>query len=478
MNLFIRAFENTYGSAYDINSPFWSILSALTGAAYKYKRVDSKGQLLSVYALKQLSDEEYENTKVISYLDTNISKGIEQILLPFRLAKNLAKLCTEYLWDAASIYFQEAAIDTQARIEALATDASLELRIKYSQLEDLTPGRRKLLLGFYHVAKVVYQLVTALAWGIGKLGQTVTSPIAAMEETFAAVSGENPTPLRRSAAVLLAGLRLLLSFAAYASVAVFILPSAAISLAVSDDLGLQIVAGLANVVSYIGSLPLVTALGNAFIALVSPLAALGGLFIPEGAGVLAGAVIASAAVVTPVRAAIHAFFELFTPSLKAAPATQTTHITPHLETPSVIDPNSTDQSLSLEAKLRAAATAKTAQQEAEKREKIIGELNQRFTSAEEKIQELEKTFTTTEEKIRELEKTFPTIENNLTAETPTTTPLAQNNLVSSSSSSSFSPNSPRAQTESKKREEDEEHKRPPTPLSYASVLSRGLNKPS
>lgn len=291
-----KAFEETYNRAINPSRPFGSAVLGFTGFQVKYK---------------------YKNTPqgkiIVREMDRNLYNWAEQIIfLPVRLIKNIAKLGTEFIWNLATRGLLAAA--SRAMRKAVEIEAA-----EYDEgARSISFPARSKILGYQLLAYFAF-FASYLPWTIAKLGQSITSPFAAMKESYAYFAQPNLRGRPRSGAhavvgFVAAGIRGLISIAAYAAIAVFAAPIVGGALIASGSVGTQIVTGLSLAATWASNLPIISTLGSAFVAGLTSIGSALGLNFSLGAGFVSAAAIASTAIAAaPALASLKAFVRWLSP---------------------------------------------------------------------------------------------------------------------------------------------------------------------
>jgi len=249
-------------------------------------------------------------------------------VIPLRIAKDLAKLGTEFVPNLVT------GILRMFRATALSLARFCKNYSKYDLQDSNWYSPLKLLSNLgYGLALLLtgaFSLAYASTWVVTKVLQSITSPFAAMKQSFnyfnelsetqievpvkfergqnsaewTAVLKYEYSPPARFALKLLGGLiaagRGLLAVGAYASLAVFCAPALLSLIGASGSVGSSIVAGLSTAAQWVASLPVISTVGSYFAAGLATVGSYLGLSISGAAATTAAFVIAA----TPALAAL------------------------------------------------------------------------------------------------------------------------------------------------------------------------------
>ncbi len=299
-----KAFEDTYNHRLiDNESPFWSTVSAFTGFQYKYTR-------------KKTS-----SPRVVAEwkLDRRIYNWLEfLVFIPSRLIKNTVKLGTEFIWNLAAGVLANAAKKATQKAEAIA---NREFQSSEASSRYKTPVSVRAKIFGYEALGFVANLASYVPWLVAKAGQTITSPFCGMKETFAYfahhdhdINGDRKSLAHVTVGVVAAGLRGLISTAAYASIAVFAAPVVGAALIASGSVGTQIVTGLGVAVNWVAGLPVVSTVGSLFVSGLTSVGSSLGLSLSIGTGFASAAAVAGTTLLaTPVLSGLRALARNFLP---------------------------------------------------------------------------------------------------------------------------------------------------------------------
>jgi len=268
-------------------------------------------------------------------------------IIPLRIAKDLAKLGTEFVPNLVTGILRQLADMTQKLVKSCK---DYSRRLVKSESENLQGADESIETHWYWSLKFTIGLVYALAllatgvlrtaeataWFATKVLQSITSPFAAMKQSFNYFNELSETRkvkkvvlnyaqqsyedvlvheylgpqrfLLKSLGVLVAAGRGLIAVGAYAALAVFGAPVLLGAIAASGSVGSSVVAGLSAAAHWVASLPVISTVGS---YLTAGLAAAGSYL-----GLSMGTAATTAAfvmVATPVLAAGKVFIRWASP---------------------------------------------------------------------------------------------------------------------------------------------------------------------
>ncbi len=322
--LALAAFKDTYSGVGDdyraifpVNKAFYkherffSIVSAFIGTPGKYQDPPSRLHFQSDYKL--LDDGSYEFLGDMIKENRNLYDRLEQVIfLVPRIAKNTLKLFTEFLPNLLARGARNLAfilMNAKAKEQAGSKRSSL---------------KKSLINAFLNFAILICAVSRLAFWIIGTIGQSITSPITAMKQSF-----NDPLDFfdRNSAArrfirrnpaaprfirLMLAGVRGLITLSAYTAAVLFLAPIVAPALA-ATEVGANIVAGISAAASWIANAPVLSAIGSSVVSGLTTLASSFGLTLP--AGLISVGLAAGVTLGAPILAGLRALAQKFSPDV-------------------------------------------------------------------------------------------------------------------------------------------------------------------
>ncbi|HSW71739.1 MAG TPA: hypothetical protein VLH77_07215 [Gammaproteobacteria bacterium] len=320
-----KALEETYYGRAIVNiddsdeegKPRSLVFSAIMGFQTKY-RYDLDRELPVSEFYSTSDSDSISHTKLIK--DRNIYNWAEQVIFfPFRLIKNLLKLGTEFIWNLAAGYLDKKSEEAFKKAAGRTKDSSSASHaygagVSYAQASgpDIfdqsshiqnghmynaasfkrpvkRPNHNSVFKrnGFY-ILGILAKGTSYLCWMIAKLGQSITSPFAAMKESYIYFSGKTGF---KTLGIIAAALRGSVTVSAYALIAIVAAPP-------------LLVGSLATAANWLSSLPVISNIGAGLASFGSTL----------GLSSAAAATLASATVaLTPVLAGLKVLVRWLSP---------------------------------------------------------------------------------------------------------------------------------------------------------------------